>query len=337
MNSSRTRYPIAITWTDSLGVVRTKRFSPSIKDVELWNLGIESIDLLPLQRCTKLTKLSLRKNRIKSIDLAPLQLLTNLKVIALDSNLLTHVDLAPLERCVNLEEIDLSFNIIEGLDLAPLRACERIKRLLLMKCPIDTLDVSPLLTCSRLEILEVPETTALVVQGKGVMNENSSDMIRKMIAEGRIKLTNGNIVENSKYEVALSFAGSQRNYARQVAAALERQGVSIFFDEFEEARMWGQDLNEFLQMVYERGCKYCVLFISRDYVKKSYPVLEKRSALADADKLMQGRILPVRFDDTRVAGLPSSMKYVRAEDYTPEKLAALIVAKAKLDSKPTLE
>ena len=45
-----------------------------------------------------------------------------------------------------------------------------------------------------------------------------------------------------KYDVALSFAGEDRFYVDQVATILKEQGVSVFYDEFEEVDLWGKDL-----------------------------------------------------------------------------------------------
>ena len=38
-----------------------------------------------------------------------------------------------------------------------------------------------------------------------------------------------------RYDVALSFAGEDREYVDRVAAALVRSGVSVFYDHYEEA------------------------------------------------------------------------------------------------------
>ncbi len=41
--------------------------------------------------------------------------------------------------------------------------------------------------------------------------------------------------ENAQYEVALSFAGEQREYVEEVARVLQNRGVSVFYDEFATA------------------------------------------------------------------------------------------------------
>lgn len=42
------------------------------------------------------------------------------------------------------------------------------------------------------------------------------------------------------YEVALSFAGENRGYVREVACALQARGIAVFYDEFEKIDLWGK-------------------------------------------------------------------------------------------------
>lgn len=44
------------------------------------------------------------------------------------------------------------------------------------------------------------------------------------------------------FDVAISFAGEQRTAARSLALKLEDAGYSVFFDEFESAQLWGEEL-----------------------------------------------------------------------------------------------
>jgi len=43
------------------------------------------------------------------------------------------------------------------------------------------------------------------------------------------------------YQVALSFAGEQREYVRDVARALAARRIAVFYDEFEANTLWGKD------------------------------------------------------------------------------------------------
>jgi len=43
-----------------------------------------------------------------------------------------------------------------------------------------------------------------------------------------------------EYDVALSFAGEQREHARAIEAYLTARGIRVFFDEHHEANLWGK-------------------------------------------------------------------------------------------------
>ena len=129
-----------------------------------------------------------------------------------------------------------------------------------------------------------------------------------------------------QYVVALSFAGPQRTYVEQVASALQARGVAVFYDEFESVALWGQDATEAFHEVYS-SASYVVMFISRDYVERAMPRHEKRSALSRAMQERREYVLPVRFDDTPLRGLPSSVIYERADEQGPVELAAKICQK----------
>jgi hypothetical protein len=130
-----------------------------------------------------------------------------------------------------------------------------------------------------------------------------------------------------EYQVALSFAGEQRDYVKAVASALNKRGVGTFYDEDDEINLWGKNLAEYLQHVYLTASNVVVMFISADYARKSWPMHERRSALARALDERREYILPVRFDDTTLPGLDPSVKALALGDRAPETLAENIADK----------
>lgn len=129
------------------------------------------------------------------------------------------------------------------------------------------------------------------------------------------------------YQVALSFAGEQRGYVEEVAKALKARGIKVFYDKFEAVNLWGKDGVEHFHQVFATDTDYVVMFISAEYVAKSWTRHERRAALSGAFIGDREVVLPVRFDDTDVPGIPSTVQYIKAEEYTPAVLAALISEK----------
>ena len=130
-----------------------------------------------------------------------------------------------------------------------------------------------------------------------------------------------------EYEVALSFAGEQRWYVEEVARHLYSRGISLFYDDYEKIRLWGKHLTEELQGIYEHGASKVVMFISKEYVAKVWPNHERRAMLSRAVQESAEYVLPVRFDDSVVPGLPEGVFYLSADDYSPAELAAIISEK----------
>jgi len=70
------------------------------------------------------------------------------------------------------------------------------------------------------------------------------------------------------YDIVLSFAGEDRAYVEQVADYLDRQGIIVFYDKYERAELWGTNLIERLDRIYQHEGRYCVMFISQHYADK---------------------------------------------------------------------
>jgi hypothetical protein len=117
------------------------------------------------------------------------------------------------------------------------------------------------------------------------------------------------------YDVALSFAGEQRTYVEKVAAALRRRGVRPFYDDYDKASLWGKDLYEHLDWVYQKGARYCVLCASEAYAAKVWTTHERRSAQARALQASEEYVLPVRFDDTEIPGLRPTVDVCRGVEH----------------------
>jgi len=128
-----------------------------------------------------------------------------------------------------------------------------------------------------------------------------------------------------KYEVALSFAGEQREYVEKVARALQSRGIDVFYDAYED--LWGKNLAEEFQDVFENRADYVVMFISKEYIQKAWPNHERRSIISRAVENKDEYILPVRFDETPVPGLLRSIHYKNACDHMPAEVAVMIAQK----------
>jgi len=130
-----------------------------------------------------------------------------------------------------------------------------------------------------------------------------------------------------EYEVALSFAGEDREYVEKVATLLKDSGISVFYDKFEQVNLWGKDLYAYLADIYQEKALYTVMFISESYAKKQWTNHERISAQARAFSENKEYILPVRFDNTKIPGIPPTVGYISLSETSPEDLTTLIIEK----------
>lgn len=132
------------------------------------------------------------------------------------------------------------------------------------------------------------------------------------------------------YDVAISYAGEDRQMAEPIADALVRERIVVFYDRYVESELWGKELYAHLTDVYKRRAKVCVMFISAHYAGKLWPTVEREAAVARAVDENSKYILPLRVDDTVVPGLPPSIVHVDLRSKTVEQVHQMIIERVRL-------
>lgn len=129
-----------------------------------------------------------------------------------------------------------------------------------------------------------------------------------------------------EYDVAISYAGEDRQVVRPYADQLVENKVRIFFADFEQVDLWGADLYETFDAIYRLKARYCVLFLSQHYANKVWTNHERRAAQARAVQENREYILPVRLDETEIPGLSPTIGYL---EWNKVGLAGLVEATLK--------
>lgn len=135
-----------------------------------------------------------------------------------------------------------------------------------------------------------------------------------------------------KYKVALSFAGEDRDFVRQIATILRMNGISVFYDEYMQADIWGQEQIEFLQNIYQHESEYVMIFTSKAYLEKFWTTHEKRSALNASIQGRDGMILPVKLDDTKIPGIHESIGYLDGIKLTATEICDVFLKKIGVEN-----
>jgi hypothetical protein len=113
-----------------------------------------------------------------------------------------------------------------------------------------------------------------------------------------------------EYDIAISFAGEDRTIAEQIVEALDKESVKVFYDEYEQANLWGKDLYQYLTDTYSKNAEYCIILISEHYPNKNWTKLELKAAQERDFTEDKEYILPVRIDNTQVPGLRNTIGYL---------------------------
>jgi hypothetical protein len=94
--------------------------------------------------------------------------------------------------------------------------------------------------------------------------------------------------------------------------------------------LWGKDRVAEFDDVFQRRSRSVVIFVSRHSVDDDWTRLELRSALARASSVRHPYVLPARFDDSPLPGLPDTVSPIHCNKTTPEELARMVWAKLAL-------
>lgn len=140
-----------------------------------------------------------------------------------------------------------------------------------------------------------------------------------------------------KYDVAVSFAGEDRALVEEFVNILASKHVSVFYDSWEQASLWGKDLYQYLDRIYSQAAQYCIIFVSSNYVKKAWTRHELRSAQARAFQQNSEYILPIKLDETELPGLPGTVAYIDVRHTKIDEVARLLLEKLDVSRRPNIK
>ncbi|MBF0136043.1 MAG: TIR domain-containing protein [Magnetococcales bacterium] len=142
----------------------------------------------------------------------------------------------------------------------------------------------------------------------------------------------GKKIKDIRFDIAISFSGNERDFARKIASRLDDNNINVFFDEFYKAELWGEDLYEELGEIYMHRSKYCLMLVSESYKDKKWTQHERRSIHARTLLEGPGYVLPVLIDDTVLPGLPDTINYIDSRNILFTELIDIILSKLGIDS-----
>jgi len=131
------------------------------------------------------------------------------------------------------------------------------------------------------------------------------------------------------FDVALSFAGEERDYVSRVADELKSQGIRVFYDKYYDMDLWRVNLDAELTKIYSRYSFFVIMFLSEHYLSKRYTNLERKAAEERALRDEGEYIMAVRFDDSDIQHVSGAMTNFDISGMTPKELSGKIAKKIR--------
>lgn len=132
-----------------------------------------------------------------------------------------------------------------------------------------------------------------------------------------------------RFTFALSFAGSDRERARQIRDMLKAEGFQVFYDNDYEHEMVGTDASLYLRKVYTRQSRFCIVLISQQYDSRQWTQLERESIQSRELTGERDILIPVKLEDYSPEWLPATRVYFDLTNRPLEKLIEVLKKKAR--------
>ena len=130
-----------------------------------------------------------------------------------------------------------------------------------------------------------------------------------------------------EYDIAVSFAGEDREIVKEYVDILSPKGLKAFYDKDAQVDLWGANLYDKFDEIYRTKAYFCVIFISKHYAEKVWTNHERKSAQARALQENREYVLPVRLDDTEIPGIPPTIGVLDLREISLEELADMTIEK----------
>lgn len=113
-----------------------------------------------------------------------------------------------------------------------------------------------------------------------------------------------------EYDFALSFAGENRDLARELAEQLEILDAHVFFDEYFEANFLGGTWSAHFKRIFATDSRLVVCLLDEHYATKIWPTFEKECF---QPRVADEEVIPIYLDDTSFVGIPKDVIGIKFE------------------------
>jgi len=110
----------------------------------------------------------------------------------------------------------------------------------------------------------------------------------------------------SKYDFALSFAGSDRNIAEELFHLLQDHELNIFYDKNEQHRILAENVEDYLGPIYKSEASFVLVLFGPDYPRKIWTKFESDQF---KDRFGEKAVIPIWFSSAEPGVFDKTNKY----------------------------
>jgi hypothetical protein len=107
-----------------------------------------------------------------------------------------------------------------------------------------------------------------------------------------------------EWDVAISFAGENRELAKHIAEELEFLDIHVFLDEFYEDNYLGKAWGERFKAIFSDESDLIVCLLDHNHLKKIWPTFERDCF---SGRVPDGDVIPIFLDDAVFPGIPKDI------------------------------
>ena len=107
-----------------------------------------------------------------------------------------------------------------------------------------------------------------------------------------------------EYDFAISFAGENRDLAREIAEQLGILDAHVFYDAHFEANFLGGAWSAQFERIFRRDSRLVICLLDQHYRQKLWPTFERECFLP---RVPDGEVIPIFLDDTVFVGIPKDL------------------------------
>lgn len=111
-------------------------------------------------------------------------------------------------------------------------------------------------------------------------------------------------VVKPRFDIAISFAGENRDLARYIAQRLKELDVDTYFDEDYEVSYLGRKLSEEFPKIFSTDSRFVLCILDKFHQEKIWPTFERDVFMPRVEKC---EVIPLCLDDTIFVGIPKDL------------------------------